>query len=51
MSQRFRFIDIVRPIMGLLPEVEQPLKKVMIPYKSLTPIYLTFSYSNSLTIN
>ena len=31
MSQRFRFIDIVRPIMGLLPEVEQPLKKVTFP--------------------
>jgi hypothetical protein len=29
MSQRFRFIDIVRPIMGILPEVEKPLKKVL----------------------
>lgn len=27
MSGRVRFIDIVRPVMGLLPEVEQPLKK------------------------
>ncbi len=30
MSNRFRFIDIVRPIMGILPEVEAPLKKVSI---------------------
>jgi len=28
MSSRVRFIDLVRPVMGLLPEVEQPLKKV-----------------------
>jgi len=28
MTSRVRFIDIVRPVMGLLPEVEQPLKKV-----------------------
>jgi hypothetical protein len=28
MSQRLRFIDLVRPIMGILPEVEKPLKKV-----------------------
>jgi len=27
MTSRVRFIDIVRPVMGLLPEVEQPLKK------------------------
>lgn len=30
MSSRVRFIDLVRPVMGLLPEVEQPLKKVKI---------------------
>lgn len=28
MSSRVRFIDLVRPVMGLLPEVETPLKKV-----------------------
>ena len=27
MTSRVRFIDLVRPVMGLLPEVEQPLKK------------------------
>ena len=37
MSTRFRFIDIVRPIMGLLPEVEKPLKKVsyLVTFSSL----------------
>lgn len=39
MSSRVRFIDIVRPVMGLLPEVEQPLKKV-------TPYKLIFLFSN-----
>jgi hypothetical protein len=29
MASRVRFIDLVRPIMGLLPEVESPLKKVL----------------------
>ena len=28
MASRVRFIDLVRPVKGLLPEVEQPLKKV-----------------------
>ncbi len=28
MASRVRFLDLVRPIMGLLPEVESPLKKV-----------------------
>lgn len=28
MASRVRFIDLVRPVMGLLPEVETPLKKV-----------------------
>lgn len=27
MTSRFRLIDLVRPVMGILPEVEQPLKK------------------------
>lgn len=35
MTSRVRFIDIVRPVMGLLPEVEQPMKKVSF-YLSLT---------------
>lgn len=28
MSNRVRFLDLVRPAMGLIPEVEQPMKKV-----------------------
>lgn len=40
MSNRVRFIDLVRPVMGLLPEVEQPLKKV-------SPIFIFSSSSSS----
>lgn len=43
MSSRVRFIDLVRPVMGLLPEVEQPLKKVRLNKTLLTFAYLDFS--------
>lgn len=48
MSNRVRFIDLVRPVMGLLPEVEQPLKKVLFP--SFSFFILTYSIFSNISM-
>ena len=44
MTSRVRFIDIVRPVMGLLPEVEQPMKKQLFNDKLIWTSITLFIY-------
>ena len=44
MSDKLRLLNLVRPAMAILPEVEEPTRKVLFKYRALWTVIATLLY-------